>query len=389
MYKVYIVYHHIAHYREPIFRELMEDENVEYTILADNKPHMEAISVVTPDQHPDWKWKIIPTRKIKLFGKEVIWQGKTVLACLFDKVDAVIFLGDPRFASNWIATLICKLRHIRTLQWGMALRRPESGIKWLVRKLYLKLFEGHLLYGQWAYNWLLKHGFDSAHLWVVYNSLDFNTIESIRHNIDPYDILQKRLSLKVGNNMPLLFHSGRLGKRKKILLLLDAIHVLKTRGREIHLVLVGDGPEAIKLKKEAISKNIQNQVHFLGARYDEKELGLLMCASDLAVSAGDIGLFAIHAFSYGLPILTHNNKSWTHGPEFEAVVPGKTGIYFDENNTSDLADKIEHTLFGENSLSSMSQQCIQLVRTRYNPSYQKTIFFNALQQLLKGQKCSS
>lgn len=55
----------------------------------------------------------------------------------------------------------------------------------------------------------------------------------------------------------------------------------------------------------------------------------LIYNADLCVAPGNIGLTAMHAMMFGCPCISHNDFSWQM-PEFEAIVPYKTGNFLKE-----------------------------------------------------------
>ena len=84
---------------------------------------------------------------------------------------------------------------------------------------------------------------------------------------------------------------------------------------------------------------LKKQVKLLGACYDEETLGPILAAADLCVVPGALGLTGIHALTYGTPVLTLDDMD-EHGPEFEAIVDGKTGSFFRKGNAQSLTDEI-------------------------------------------------
>ena len=58
-------------------------------------------------------------------------------------------------------------------------------------------------------------------------------------------------------------------------------------------------------------------------------------ASDLCVIPGNVGLSAMHAFSVGLPVISHDNFD-IQMPEFEAIIDSKTGSFYKHGNIEDL-----------------------------------------------------
>ena len=62
--------------------------------------------------------------------------------------------------------------------------------------------------------------------------------------------------------------------------------------------------------------------------------------SDIFVYPGGIGLSLVHAYSFGLPVITTDNMD-VHGPEIELLKQGVNGDFFTDNDSIDLANKIQ------------------------------------------------
>jgi glycosyltransferase involved in cell wall biosynthesis len=192
-----------------------------------------------------------------------------------------------------------------------------------------------------------------------------------------------RRKLCNGEAGPLILHSGRLIARKKLPILFDALWQLKRKGERVHLVIVGDGPERPLLEQAVEQRKLAQQVSFWGSCYDEETLATLFLASDLAVAPGAMGLFAIHSLSYGLPIITNDNRSCSHRPEVEAVIRGRSGDFFEEDNAVDLARVLARHLSDEDHLARMRASCIDIIEERYTPAYQVRVLTEAVGQLLR------
>ena len=55
---------------------------------------------------------------------------------------------------------------------------------------------------------------------------------------------------------------------------------------------------------------------------------------------GNVGLTAIHALSFGCPVITHNQFPYQN-PEFEAIKPGITGDFFKKDNLLSMTEYIK------------------------------------------------
>ena len=264
------------------------------------------------------------------------------------------------------------------MNWGIGIMRPEYGLKWLLRRCFLKLFSGHLLYGHWAKEHLVSKGFDVRKIWVVYNSLDYQKMRSLRNCIEKEKIDAVRKILTGNISTPIIFHSGRLVQRKKIDFIIDAVALLKRQKYEVHLLVVGDGPEMANLQKHCAIKTVKDQIHFFGSCYDELTLALLMRSCDVSVTAGQLGLFAIQSLTYGLPVITHDNRERISGPESESIIHNQTGFIFEQDNIESLVDCLSTVLFPRFDKNYYQDACSEMITQFYNPQNQAAIINKAV-----------
>jgi len=102
-----------------------------------------------------------------------------------------------------------------------------------------------------------------------------------------------------------LLHVGRLGYEKRVDIVLQAFARLKGNYPQIYLLIVGDGPEAEKLKKLATSLGIAEQVQFVGM-VSHDHLPDVYRQADLFITASTIetqGLVVLEAMACGLPVV--------------------------------------------------------------------------------------
>jgi len=180
----------------------------------------------------------------------------------------------------------------------------------------------------------------------------------------------------------LVVFTGRLQSVKRLDLLIRAIGQLDRRGRRVHLVLVGEGAERERLVKLASEEGVADLVHFLGALYDERALGLIYKASDLSVIPSGAGLSVMHAMVFGTPVLLHDHLP-SHFPEWEAVEEGVTGFFYRHGDVNDLASKIELAVFPVAAKTWMASSCEKVIHERYNPSHQEAVFVRAVQETIQ------
>ena len=135
----------------------------------------------------------------------------------------------------------------------------------------------------------------------------------------------------------------------------------------------------MKSDLQALSRELglENQVWFYGACYDEKVNAELLYNADLCVSPGNVGLTAIHSLMFGCPDLTHDNFKMQM-PEFESIVSGKTGDFFEYGNVDSLAQKIGQWFDNSKDRELIRKNCFEEIDNSWNPEYQIDVFKRAL-----------
>jgi glycosyltransferase involved in cell wall biosynthesis len=381
----------IPHYRVPIFRLLSQNSHLEFTVCAgDNNERPGGYRVVSANDVGNIEgvnWRHIESRRIKgsLF-KDFEWQPDAVKIAWKENIDVVITLGYQSL-SNFLVRIICRLRGIPVIEWTHGVKRPEHGIRWLVRKLYFKFANAFLIYGEFARDFFISRGFKKEQIFVVHNSLGHGQQVAVREKIRPDQIEQCRRDFGITSpDHRLIFNSSRLEKGKQLHLLIEALALLKQRGRYVQCILIGDGREEDSLKRLTQERGVADRVVFYGACYDEEKLGLIILSSDLCVVPGEVGLVAMHSLVYGTPLLTCENTRGMHGPEIETIKNGKTGSYFKDGDYKSLAEKMEEMLYPVPCRERMSEACKHIIDTQYTPEYQERVVIEAINYVLPREK---
>jgi len=305
-----------------------------------------------------------------LFNKFLVWQTSAMSRSTFNSYDSIIILGEMNILSNWVAALIAKIRSKKIIFWSHGLYGNEGYIKNLFRLTFYRLADYHLTYEKRGRELLIEKGFDGEKIKVIYNSLDFISQTEFYNKLITFK--SNPFNFFVNNSLPVLLFSGRLTKSKKIDLLIEAFLKLNEEKSTCNLLIIGDGPE----KKNLISKGdlgIKNaSIVFYGSCYDEIQLGAFFYNSICTVSPGNVGLTGIHSFSYGTPVITHDNFK-NQMPEVESIVEGVNGFFFKEDDIKSLIESIIKVL---NSKTDFKSNCREVIEKYYNPEYQTKVLSN-------------
>lgn len=361
------IYNSAAHYRRAIFLQM--DSEFDCAWAFGEKPiGGKDIKSMNPEEFRNFLGYL---KNVRLFGNWY-WQ-RGAMRLLFQDFDTYLVLGEPFCLSTWFFCALAKLMpKKRVFFWTHGWYGRENFAKRVLKKIFFRLGNGVFLYGNYARELMIKEGFSPEKLWTIHNSLAYGEQRKLRERLTPSPIFSEHFR---NENKTLVF-VGRLTKTKRLDMILDAAANLRSRGMELSIVFIGDGTERKPLQEKTRELNLEKNVWFYGACYDEAKLSELIFNADLCVSPGNIGLTAIHALSFGCPCVTHDDFR-NQMPEFEAIVPGKTGAFFERGNTASLADAIREWFSENRSRDEIRRDCFAEIDASWNPQFQINILKKA------------
>lgn len=355
MNKICCIFNLAPHYRAAIYRLMDKELKCEFYFIEQKT----SIRLMNYNDLHGYKEKL----KYHHMYHKTYWHSNTIRLSFYSYTDYII-TGDPYCLSTWIILIIAKMLNKKIYLWSHGWYGRESFIKKYIKRIYFSLAYVTLLYGEYAKELMINEGIRHEKLICLYNSLDYECQVKIRDKITLTDIYIKHFN----NEYPVILYMGRIQKTKKIDLLIEAIENINKRGIDTNLVIIGK-PE-IEVDIKILTAKLGESVWIYGACYDEAELAPLIYNSQLCVSPGNVGLTALHCLVYGTPVITHSNCQ-NQGPEFEAIIEGKTGGFFVENSVEDLSNKIEEWLNkNENQRSRIRKECYSIIQSKYNPQKQ-------------------
>lgn len=367
--KLCIIYNAAAHYRKSVFLRIDNAFSCSWTF--GQKPISNSnIKQMSPNEFKEFLGYLENCR----ISGNWYWQ-KGVLKLLFQEFDTYLILGEPFCVSTWIFCALAKLiPGKRVFFWSHGWYGRETLVKRMMKKVFFHLGKGVFLYGNYARDLMIKEGFSPEKLWVIHNSLAYEEQLKLRKILNPSTIFRKHF----GNENQTLSFVGRLTESKRLDMILDSMSILRRRGMNLNLVLIGDGEARKSLEEKTQELGLKKNVWFYGACYEEDKISELMYNADLCVSPGNIGLTAIHALMFGCPCITHD--SFPHqGPEFEAIISGKTGAFFEHGNVESLANVTEKWFSENRSREEIRKACYEEIDTSWNPEFQINVFKKVLQ----------
>jgi glycosyltransferase involved in cell wall biosynthesis len=146
-------------------------------------------------------------------------------------------------------------------------------------------------------------------------------------------------------------------------------------------LVIGTGPQEAALKKRAEILQLQDSVQFIGSVYDAHTLGKYLLSSSIYVLAGMGGLSINDAMCFGLPVIC----SVCDGTETRLVKEGYNGLYFEEGNEKDLAEKIIYLLNNPQMVKKKGGHSTDIIKNEINIHTVINGYLNAFNYVMQNQ----
>jgi len=225
----------------------------------------------------------------------------------------------------------------------------------LIRKMYYGLVDAHVNYVEDAYDILPTYGVKRQSIFITYNSPDTDLLYAAREKAESTDPMLPPNTFRI-------IHVGRLVEWKRVDLLIKVTARLKEIYPLTELIIIGDGPQEVRLKELADELNITNAVKFIGGVYDPITLGKYLSESSIYVLAGMGGLSINEAMVFDKPVIC----SVCDGTEKKLVREGYNGRYYKEGSEDDLYEKIEFFFSNPDQTERMGKNSGKIIRHDVN-----------------------
>ncbi len=154
-----------------------------------------------------------------------------------------------------------------------------------------------------------------------------------------------------------LIYAGRLSKEKGIL---DLLETSKKISKDIHLIIVGSGPEETKIKE--IEHSFSN-IHFLGYQSKENTIKLIRGSDILiqpSIMEGGTSSTLLEAMACKTPII-----ATSVGGNKETIIHMKTAYVVNPNHPLEITEAINDLLKNPDKRKILSENAFEIVST-YN-----------------------
>ncbi len=281
--------------------------------------------------------------------------------------DYYVFTGNPRVVSSVILSTILFLLGKKTIVWGHVHTAGASKITEAVRLFWWKRFSSIFVYTECEKKKMLACRYKGRVI-SLNNGLDYEAISKakIRNVIHYYDRYQSGGFVSC----------CRLLKKNKLDLFLDTFSKLVEKNKNLKWTIIGDGEEGENLRKKITDKKLTDNIVMLGAIYDEDAIAKVFLKAKYFIHPGAVGLSILHALSYNIPVITHDNSD-EHMPEFCVLEDGVNCLLYGQLHGP--YEVVEKALNMPRRLYyQMSRKCSYIPKNKYNTEVMANRFIESV-----------
>jgi len=354
-------------YRRGFYDRLSSVKDLDITVYCQDRiPGMNIKTIHTEYPRNFRLVKFIAAKREKATWQFIPWKE------VFTSYDVVFVEGNPRNLSHALLATCLRIAGKKVVLWTMAHSFRNSHLTENFRLLWTSFFKFLLVYTDAEVDFLRSKGFRSHYILGQNNGLDQKKIDSAI-SMWTADLLKEWRVVNNVDHCTVLLSCARLDPKNKFEQFVQALPFVLARIPETIWCVIGAGSEEKRLKGMVTIAGLSRNVRFVGELHREEELAPWFLSSELLVHPAAIGLSLMHAFGYGLPVVTHNNAG-KHNPEYAAFEPELTGRNFREDDIQNLADTVIDLVLSPDKRAKMKTYAQQIAREKFNVDIMVTQF---------------
>lgn len=359
MAKVAIITNVLPSYRSDFYHKLHNRLASNLTIYCQSRiPGLNLKTI-----HEEFKGCVRLVRSVSVSRERISFQFLPFWE-LISGYDIYFFYGNPRVVSNVLMATLLRALGKKVVIWGQLHTAGANKFYERARMLWWRTFKYIFLYTDSSAMRLRNGAFKTQCVIGMNNGLNQELIESKKSEWNAATLAEWKINHQL-NGHTLLLSCARLEAKNNFQLMLDAMTKMVEQTSSILWCVIGDGPERDALQARAETMALTPYIRWLGPIYDESELAPWFLSASILIHPGAIGLSLLHAYGYGLPVITHDNDE-QHMPEIAAMAASNQALRFIENDSADLAEKVQLALASKEILAEIAKAALLITRFQYN-----------------------
>ncbi len=352
----------LAKYRLAFFQSLARDPGLDVHVVYGD---LGDISNVSPEGFTGEMQHLFVKRK-GLIPTPLYWHWPQWTLASGRRADVLVLMWNAQYVTLVPALLRARWNRVGTVLWGHGHSKTDSRIRSRIRNFPVRLADCTMFYDSQSRDECIeKHGFRRDRCFVAPNSMDQSSIEGarVRWTGDPERLQRFQYEQGIDPKQTLLFVS-RMHPDNRLELLLEAMRSLVADFPRLKLVLVGKGDgEISRISGLAGQWGLLDHLKVVGPVYEEDQLAPWFLSARALCYPQNIGLTVLHAFGYGLPVVTSDGLN---GPEIVALRSGENGFQYPLGDVQAFAGHIRTLLSDDSVHARLSAGALAAVREKYN-----------------------
>lgn len=346
-------------YRLPFYRALARRPGINFKLVYSDVPNL-------PNVDPDGIDAVhVQVWEKSFLNRPISWSPSQWTYASHSRADVAIFDWNLNVLSLVPALLRASASGVATILWGHGYSKNEASWRFFLREKVGRFGDALMFYNHTTAQQFVDRGWPPNRVYVALNSLDQEPIQNARAQWlqgDKLSIFRRQQGLGDG---PVILFVSRLEQDNRVDLLLQAAASLRQFYPGLKVIIIGKGPDQVRLEALAGQLSLGDHVRFLGAIYDESQLAPWFLSANVFCYPANIGLSILHAFGYGLPVVT-SDRVESQNPEIEALRQGENGLFYSDGNVSALADVLRRVINDRDLAHRLSDGALETVGQRFN-----------------------
>jgi len=354
----------LAQYRLPILQDLAARPGMELRLLYGSNASIPNIDPVGLDARSSE----LEVRRMPLLGE---WYRDPELkseAASF-RPDVVVSWWNVRQGDLSSMMRWARRENIGTVLWGHGYSKNEAVWRRFLRDRLARSADAVVTYNRRAAEQITARGVAADKVFVAPNALDqtanAQSLAYWRANPSELEVFRRAAGIGPG---PVIGFVSRMDPANRLDLLVSALPKVRQAVEGAQVVIVGKGDEErAKLRAQAVELGVADAMVFAGPEYDPVKIGGYFNLFDVFCYPSNIGLSILHAFGFGVPVVTSNDLD-AQNPEIEALQDGVNGLLYAAEDVGALAQSLIRILSDGALKRDMSKAALFTARETFAPA---------------------